>query len=272
MEIREVKVSDIVEYNPDLGQRCFLLRELGLNPYVNTEEEICSALEKSAEDPDCLKLCMMNSHCGVFLKSYNRGETPFFDKDPVRLTEYGGEYWVTEGKQRVCMAKRFGVETVKAQVTSLNEDYDSLLPVLGEPGTFVSTASYGRKCADGELAILWVKPPRSADITRFSFGPVPLNPPNAESHGKEQIIPGVSFEVTVQSRVFWPRKKIVTAAVNIQADHPNTRIWLYTVPAKGHVALDEVTTAYRRGQWRKKHEYNVFGFPPLPWPWHERRI
>ncbi|MEZ0535976.1 hypothetical protein ACAG39_01865 [Caldicellulosiruptoraceae bacterium PP1] len=47
---KAINVSDIVEFPTELGNRCLLLTELGLNPYIHTEEEILEALEKTAND------------------------------------------------------------------------------------------------------------------------------------------------------------------------------------------------------------------------------
>lgn len=100
-----VKVDSIKEFPTQLGSRCRLLRELGLNPYENTEEEIMEALIETAKESKYLDICMKSSRCSGFWEKFSAGETPFFKEDPIQLLKYRDTYWAVEGKQRVCWLK-----------------------------------------------------------------------------------------------------------------------------------------------------------------------
>ncbi len=250
MLTERVPVSEIVEYNWELGNRCHLLNQVGLYPYACTEEEITDYLEQSAKDPHALSICLDSSRCSAFYESFQHGVTPFIDRDPIKLLEYGGKYWVNEGKHRVCMAKRAGITYIDAQVYHQTEDTKTLLPPAGAPGTY----SFYSRFHAGEIAILWVVPPRG-DYSIFSEGPRMLNLFSSTTHPRREIIPGVYVEIALAKkpgRIFsgiWLR-----ATVTITAEHYNTGIWLYTIPANRSISTFEPKTIFRYGCWRKRHK------------------
>lgn len=254
MELEQVKVTDIVEYNTELGSRCYLLRELGIDTYSDTTEDIYDALVKSEGNEQCFSICKDNSRCGVFYERFCDGETPYAEEDPICLEEFDGRYWVREGKHRVCMAKRAGIETICARVEHLDKDYYSLLPPVGTAGRKVFRATYGVK-AKGEVAILWTEPPRNAPSSIFSFSPVALN--SLQFYGKKsmRVFSGLSYSRSVRRNLFGGMS--ITAEVKISESRPNTRIWLYTLPADGN---GEITTIFRCGRWRNYHLPGVYGF------------
>lgn len=252
MEQEKVLVSNIVEYNWMLGARCYLLARNGLHPYSNTEEEIIDFLKESAKDSGLLSFCCESSRCGAFHEAFMKAETPFTRRDPIRLLEYDGKYWVYEGKHRVCMAIRSGVKYIDARVHHLEKDTESLIDPCGTPGIYTFKASYGLKHSSGELAILWLNPPRGSDYSEYSIGPIALNTSFAVSKHREEVIPGVFVEIKRKSRWNMLRPLTVEATVTIEPEHYNTAIWLYCISSNRRI-LSEPRTLFRYGRWRRKH-------------------
>ena len=253
MSIERVPVAKIVEYNWNLGSRCYLLNQAGLHPYFHTEEEVTSCLEQSAEDPTALSICLQSSRCSTFYESFRAGKTPFIEKDPIKLLEYGGKYWVSEGKHRVCMAKRSGVQHIDAQVYHLEEDTETLLEQVGEPGTYAFSSYCGMRHQKGTVAILWVEPPRG-NYSIYSCGPQILNMFPGKEQPKTEVVPGVYVEVTSEKRCKWFFKRNhLCATITIEQNHCNTGIWLYTIPANRSAIFPVPNTVYRYGCWRKRH-------------------
>lgn len=124
-----------IEQPIDLGNRCTLLNHFGMQPYWHTEEEVSEFLEDAFADKDTLPLCL-RSRCGEFYQRYLRGETPYFERDPVMLVGHQGKFWVEEGKHRVCLAKRMRIRHIQVLVRDLDKDYYNLLPGTGQPGIF----------------------------------------------------------------------------------------------------------------------------------------
>lgn len=261
-ELITVRVADIMEYPTYLGSRCMLLASLGLDANWDSEEDLLKALIKSAEDPDCLKICKQSSRCRVFWEAYQRGETPFLQRDPIRLSEFAGHYWVSEGKHRVCMAKRSGVETIQAFVSTLPFNAYTLLQPEGEAGTYVFRSSVCGEDCQGEIAVLWVEPPPGEAPTIFSFFPTMLNRTCDTGGAEVKIFPGLSHKVCcIEKRLGflkrWKRIE-VEAEVAIDAVHANTRIWLLKGSADilhrlKSLPLSALDTVYRCGCWRTRH-------------------
>ncbi|WP_422445320.1 hypothetical protein [Thermoanaerobacterium sp. DL9XJH110] len=266
-ELRTVRVADIVEFPTELGNRCLLLHELGLNAYLNTEEELFSALTESARHSEYLNICLQHSRCRAFWNMFKKGITPFNERDPIRLIEHGGRYWVIEGKHRVCLAKRAGVESLEAYIWPLQEDMESLLSPEGNPGHFqfhYSLTLGNRQQAQGEAAILWVSSPHGIPLTRFDFSPVLLD---ARQDTEEKLItlfPGLIYRVSVtimtkRLGIFQRRELLsVKSEVFIEPNHKKTKIWLLKVPAEEALSLRPagllpLTTVYRFGCWRQHH-------------------
>ncbi|WP_101909057.1 hypothetical protein [Marasmitruncus massiliensis] len=261
-ELITVRVADIMEYPTYLGSRCMLLASLGLDANWDSEEDLLKALIKSAEDPDCLKICKQSSRCRVFWEAYQRGETPFLQRDPIRLSEYAGHYWVSEGKHRVCMAKRSGVETIEAYVYHLPFDDHTLLQPEGEAREYVFQYSFCGEDRQGEIAVLWVEPPPGEPPSIFSFFPTMLDVKCNTGGAKIELFPGLSYKVrcTEKQIGFLKRRKIteVETEVCINANHANTRIWLLKGAANTLYHFDLLPlsawdTVFRCGCWRTRH-------------------
>jgi hypothetical protein len=196
--LKTVQVADIAEFPTALGNRCLLLNELGLDPYVNTDEELLDALVESAKNPKMVNICNKSSRCKAFWEKFQQGITPFIERDPIRLLEYNGRYWVSEGKHRVCMAKRSGVKSIDAYVWPLEEDEYSFLPPEGEQGRFVFQCTYfqGKSCrAKGDVAVLWIQSPYGCPPSRFDFGPAALDG-RLDTRGELRLLfPGLSYSI-----------------------------------------------------------------------------
>lgn len=265
MEFKTVRVADIAEFPTELGNRCLLLLELGLNAYRNTEEELLDALTESALNPACLEICLKSSRCRGFFEAFEKGRTPFRERDPIRLLEYGGRHWAAEGKHRVCLAKRSGVETLEAVVHHLAEDTESLLPHEGEPGRYrfsfvLSLTPRGRLEAKGTMICLWAEGPPNMISGKFSFQGAWLDISRDTGGSLVEVFPGLQYRVLVQkghkASLFRRRPATaVEAEVLIGADHPRAKIWLAEAPAGDILRLDASSfrTVYRRGCWRRRN-------------------
>jgi len=267
-QLSTVNVSDIVEYPTELGYRCGLLQKLGIDPYLDTEEKVYEALTESAKDPKNRAICLNYKRCRTFWNEFKQGRTPFVEDDPIRLVEFGGKYWVNEGKHRVCLAKRFGVPTLVAHVEHLEEDIYSLLPEEGKPGQF--HISYSITCPtnhkkgqeyEGSVALLQVYVPKLKlfnkmwlDVTKDTKGEF------------VEVIPGIKYRVTTKKErsrrgFFFFKEKLekltLEAELHISSNHPKTKVWLMEIPIKCFLVSFGISkqldfrTLYRRGLWRK---------------------
>ncbi len=267
-ERRIVKVSDIVEIPTELGSRCLLLQELGLSAYRNSEEEILEALIETAKRPELLDKCLTYSRCQKFWNAFNQGDTPFTERDPIRLLEYEGRFWVVEGKHRVCLAKRAGIQNLEAVVYRLKEDTESLLIPEGKPGrycfsSFFDTSARNNQGAGGTLAYLWISSPPGIIPGIFDFRGAWLDVPQNTGGFFTELFPGLKYKVSVcrkvEKRGFFRRKEwlVVESEVLIDPDHPKTKIWLLEVPAEEIFSqrsfVPSFKTVYRFGCWRNKH-------------------
>lgn len=268
-ELRKIRVADIAEFPTELGNRCLLLQELGLSAYRNTEEELLETLTESAHRPGALDICLRSSRCRRFYEAFREGCTPFGDKDPIRLLEHGGRYWVAEGKHRVCLAKRTGVENLEASVYYLEEDTESLLPREGEPGRFrfclsFSLGSKGPEEIRGSVAYLWVHSSPGAIPGRFNFRGAWLDAPQSTAGRWTELFPGLQYYVSankeLEKRGFFRRREqfVVESEVAIEPNHAKTKVWLMEASA-AEVLGPQLTgppsfrTVYRFGCWRQGH-------------------
>lgn len=191
------------------------------------------------------------------------------------MAEYRGRYWVTEGKHRVCMAKRLGVEKIQAVVTQLKEDIYSRLPCAGQAGRYkfhFIMEDDKQKCkCKGEIALLWVGKLKQECIYIDPYLPTPLHW-MYDTDGKWiELTDGVKVKVETVSwevkRLFSRRKiiKEIKSEVIISPDHRKTRIWLFSVKPKYKdsniftTPLNklELKTLYRFGCWRRKYENRI---------------
>lgn len=264
LSLQTVNVKDIVEFPTALGTRCALLYQLGLDAYINSEEEVLEVLTESAEHPEQLQLCLRDSRCRAFWEQFNAGRTPYSDQDPIRLKEYNGRYWVVEGKHRVCLAKRAGIETIEATVRHLREDSMTLLPSEGQPGRFsfraTFTASLGRlKEVEGTVGFLWVEQPNFCENEPFTWAWLDAS---QDTKGEwVEVLPGVRYRVATGRRgkrlLFWPwdERSVMEVEVEIRPDHAKAKIWLLQVPVADVLKAAPLpfVTLYRYGCWRRHH-------------------
>ena len=172
--IKDVIVSDIIEYPTSLGERCKILEMASLSTYSETEEALMDVLEESAKDAKRIEICTSSSHCGGFYNHFINGKTPFFDKDPIKLSEFGGKYYATEGKHRVCMAKRLGIPIIEARVY---QDSSNWFYPLAEVKPNIDSMTYcfkhsvtsKNRLIGGDGAILWIEGRRlyTSDFEQF---------------------------------------------------------------------------------------------------------
>lgn len=75
-------------------------------------------LEASSYNDGILELCSNYESCGYLLEKFRNGtySTSKDMYDNIELTEYKGYYFPVEGKHRVCIAKRFKIPKVYAEV------------------------------------------------------------------------------------------------------------------------------------------------------------
>jgi|GEM_PF-5636479 len=67
--MEKVNVKKIVEYHTKFGSPgCRLLDYIGINFYTSTPEMIMDVLQKSADDPNMLKICS-SGYCGGLVPS-----------------------------------------------------------------------------------------------------------------------------------------------------------------------------------------------------------
>ena len=231
-EFRTVNVEDIAEFPTELGSRCLLLQHLGLDAYYNTEEEILDALTRSAGDPEYMKICLESSRCHAFWDKFEKGITPYNDKDPIRLTEHEGKYWVCEGKHRVCMAKRAGIRSVEAFVYAAKYDMCSTLPPKGQPMRYSFRHSFYKgnpRMARGSIAVLWVDAPHGAPPSPFAYFATALDAKWDTQGISVEVIPGLDYSVYRKEHggnFILTRQIIdVETEVVIRPNHLNTKIW-----------------------------------------------
>jgi len=268
-DFKRVRTADILEFPTALGQGCCILGEYGLDAYSDTEEDLLQALTESAGDNGALDICKNCSRCGGFWQVYQTGRTPFNEKDPIRLNEYNGKYWVSEGKHRVCMAKRLGVERIDAYVYRLDHDDYSLLEPLGVPGrysvgyTHIQAGCISHK-TNGSVALLWANTPRECHPTGFEHNPRILDEGMNTKGRWIELFSGLLYSVTAETRniTFFRKATRVTAEIEILPEHKNTRIWLASAMAESSsphqssrlLRLSNMETLYRTGCWRRRHE------------------
>jgi hypothetical protein len=282
-ELRKVQLSDIQEYSTRLGSRCVLLRELGLSAYRDSEEALKLTLEKSAEDISSLEICKKSSRCSAFWDAFQRGETPFLEKDKILLLEHNGKFLVEEGKHRACMAKRAGVETISAYIWPSYEDF-TMLPPVGEAGIYHFYYCCNRKkpyMQHGEAFGLWVKTPHGTPPSRFDYRPTLINnifeadsewinimeslskrSSSIETTDWIGIMDGLSYKISVAGAAdkLFGRNKYNYIKVEVHIE-PNeaAKIWLFEteigrMPQDIRMAykmpLRKYKTLYRRGCFR----------------------
>ncbi|HCC35334.1 MAG TPA: hypothetical protein DEQ02_06745 [Ruminococcaceae bacterium] len=264
-----VQVAHIAEYPTALGNTCKLLKDKGLSTYHDTEEAIMSILENTASDSSNLHVCMGSSHCGTFFREYSQGKTPFIEKEPIKLVEYGGRYWVAEGKHRICAAKQYGIQKVEAQIYPLEKDWYTCIAEINVPGSCRFSHTFVRGGgAHGEIAILWVVSPKEFKPRAFDSSYALRLDESMNTNGKKvELFPGLSYSIAcrVRRHGLIKRRYVVSVDVEVAIEPIRclTKIWLMKGPAKAlHygdcVTAENLDTVFRVGLWRNIHlQHNV---------------
>lgn len=81
--------------------------------------DVETMLEASSYNEEILELCSNYDTCSYILEKFRNGiySTSEEMHDNIELTEYKGYYFPVEGKHRVCIAKRFKIPKIYAEVT-----------------------------------------------------------------------------------------------------------------------------------------------------------
>ncbi|ABO49430.1 hypothetical protein Dred_0894 [Desulforamulus reducens MI-1] len=262
MSFIDVDVNKIVEYPTTFGSPgCHLLDQLGICFYTNTVEKIMYTIQSSATDPEKLSICK-SGYCGKLLDAFKPGHTPGNHHDPITLSEYNGKYWVGEGKHRVCIAKRFGIKTIQANITKLDRDIYSLLPTVGSPGLFSATKiKTKRHFYTGQYLFLWAGKPDHTmggsimEKLNFKYRKGSLDVCHNIFDGLDYSQIVASSDNNFVKRLICGNPQLFSTYVSISNDHPLTKIWLVRlsfddIPNN----KNKVETLYRVGLWRKHHE------------------
>ena len=264
-KLETVKVANIPEYATELGGRCLLLESLGINPYSECQEKVRKVLIETAKDPKNLEICKKSSRCGVFSKFFERGETPFLDKDPIRIIkERNGQYTVAEGKHRVCMAKRGGFSVLQAYIWDAYPIKTAALPEIGRRDEYKFLFTFTKfGGAIGDCAVLWLKA-RPHEYHRFLLPEVLDEKFDTKGEFCEPKS-GLRYKVSVK-RGFLGVKTTIEARVIISQDHDAYGIWLLRVPVKNLRRLTRLRdlderTLYRYGCWKEAHAFGAVDPP-----------
>ncbi len=270
-DLEKVWVKDIAEYPDTFGGNCTLLKKNGLNVYQNTEEEIVSFLEATAQNPDNINICTSERQCRNILEGLKNHVK--FQEQPIKLSKYKGICWVIEGKHRVCMAKRAKIDWVWANVCVVkNDDIGNnriILPSI-KSGEHLHVVKEIRQINQEnyflyqEELVLWMDIPDYVDAftglhtIKLNFLP--------DTNGWELIqkgVEGIYYNKTTYTEKtslfsflkFWSEeKKKIKIEIKILPDHTNTKIWLMSIPIKdGKKQLDKIENIYRHGLWRNHH-------------------
>jgi hypothetical protein len=279
VDFQTIRLTDIVEFPTELGTRCLLLLEMGLSAYWNTEEELLAALTESSLDPSSLDVCLKSSRCRGFFDTFMQGDTPFKDRDPIRLLEHNGRYWALEGKHRVCLAKRAGIQTLDALVYQMPTDTESLLSDEGEPGRYQFSFSLkenftGQVEAQGTIAYLWIKYPPGMPPGKIGLQGIWLDISKDTGGALRTVFQGLQYRVSVkkehQKRSLFNQNwqklfATIEVEVFIQADHLKTKIWLTGWQAGRPPQLNTLPfwSMYRRGCWRQKDFEQISRLLPI---------
>ncbi len=237
MKLEQVKVSDITEYPTMFSTNCSLFHSLGRNVSQCTEEEVAHIIAKTASDPKYLKICTASKQCKSIMdgvKNYVQ-----FTNDPIRLEEYNGKYRASEGKHRVCMAKRINLDWLWAEIVRSETDDLELLGVIGSPGTF-SLSIRDRYV----FVLIYEARHLKVEIIR-----------DIEKANVWETTDVEGIDYILEKKKWYEKARVV---VRISPDHPKTKIWLKAIPfSNGYPSLQESVNLYRYGLWRKHHERSI---------------
>lgn len=78
---------------------------------------IAALLEETSKDEEMLDVCRASKHCMNLLEKFKSGTYMTKNdggdgKDDITIGIMDGEYAIYEGKHRVCVAKRFKIDTI----------------------------------------------------------------------------------------------------------------------------------------------------------------
>ncbi|MEZ0536024.1 hypothetical protein ACAG39_02105 [Caldicellulosiruptoraceae bacterium PP1] len=256
-KIEFVEIEKIKEYPTRLGSKCLLLKKLGYDPYSDTEEEIMDVLIKTEKDKNYLNICKESSRCSAFYKEFSQGNIePYFERDPIYLERFENNYWVIEGKHRICLAKRAGIKKIKAYIYETTNS-QMLLPNIGQPEEFVLEYSKGIFTKfSGSKALLWIKGLKDPEYYTLIKGPIWLDKKFNTCGKIFELLPGVKMSINVQTEKSFIRKYIIQTRVIIENNHKKTKVWLLKIPCHKKINYFDIAeiesyTLYRYGLWRE---------------------
>ncbi|MCL1996829.1 MAG: hypothetical protein FWG63_11530 [Defluviitaleaceae bacterium] len=250
-----IDVDKISEYSTDLGNRCHLMKVNGLSPYTNTEEELMDFLVQSAKIPSNFDICK-SSRCGDFWREYEKGVTPFLEKELITMNEYNGFYKVSEGKHRTCMAIRGGVKTMQARVYEHN-DNENLIASVGSCGSFHFSIFkiFGRIVGSAPVLFVDFNRCKSKNKMKIFDRKFTVIDDKFDTKGKfKHVLDGLKYKVTVKKR-WLDLVKSIDVEIIIDENHFNTKIWLLKSNLSQKIVnAQDAKTLYRYGYFRKYHE------------------
>jgi hypothetical protein len=226
---------------------------------THSEEELAGALQDSTRDRKLLAVCLQ-SECGQLLYQLLTGSSSREEDSRIVLAEYQGNYWVLRGRHRVCVAKRFGIPVVKAEVKLLPDDGCAILPELGQAGEF--RAEYRPRTGAGEW--LWLRVCAHDGMMEGGMLQNIALGADSQAEGQATVLAGISVrqEVVALQRFsvfkFGRDSRVVRSSVRIDAGHPKTKVWLAKIWVRKGVPRS-VVNLYRRGRWRRRDLGVLFG-------------
>ncbi len=123
-KIETVIKTELLDYPSSLGRSydarnylhgcciCEYLKE-----QYNEPQNIYYILTKTANEKMYNDICLQSTHCGPIIKKFLEGEYKAkydggIGNDDIQVEIIDNEYVVFEGKHRICIAKRFGIEAI----------------------------------------------------------------------------------------------------------------------------------------------------------------
>ena len=234
-----------------LGNRChWLPKRQHLHPYRNTEDEILDAFRRVPRH-ERQPVCQEYARCRAFMEAWRNGQIPALERDPIEVHHHDGDYWVPEGKHRVCAAIQSGVSQITVPVIDVPHRRQPL-PPLGQPGRFAAQwwADRGERPRRGAWFYLF------ADFTR-PFGRVITiqayvgHKASVTWPEDTDLVPGIRFRVMALSpRHQWWRRgaRHYRVEVDVASSLPPGKVWLAEVPlVNGYPNPQHRIDHFRRG-------------------------
>ena len=257
---------DQIEQPTALGNACYWLRTKGHSSYQENEEVIWDTFQE-IQGVNITDVCRQEE-CRSFIAALEDGETPHLDKEAIQLLRHNDQFWASEGKHRVCAAKRVGVTHIWARVEDIADDLMPL-PAVGIPGTFkvVSVVPPRLRLRTGHdlfvyandgVGVLYPRPARAFLLLDSSY--LPMHRDQWTS-----VISGLDVRKTVRTvRPQWWRRLSVAeetvVEVRVAAEMAPAKVWIAEVPfVEGVPDFSQRRDVFRRGLLRQRDAVMFFG-------------